>query len=54
MLYVAGSKQAYKCDCGSNCFTLTNMAGRFRHYICNGCNKTYVGEGDDEQQQHTG
>jgi hypothetical protein len=40
MLYVGGSKQSFRCECGANVFRLRDDG---RHE-CNGCGALYVGK----------
>ena len=40
MLYVDGSKTAFRCSCGANVFTKLGN----KRYQCNGCREIYIGE----------
>jgi hypothetical protein len=53
MLYIAGSKIAFRCECGCNVFHRIPSQDDMRHYMCNGCRLTYSeatdeGKGIDE------
>ena len=40
MVYVAGSKRSFRCDCGCNVFTKHQN----NKMICNSCGTSYTGE----------
>lgn len=42
MLYLAGSKTSWRCECGCNVFRRT--PAREKKYKCNSCGSVYVGE----------
>lgn len=42
MLYVGGSKLAFRCSCGCNVFTRAPDGGQ--HYYCNSCRSYYSGD----------
>lgn len=41
MLFIGGSKDAYRCHCGANVFHRLPDADDNHHYECNGCHATY-------------
>ena len=43
MLYVDGSKTAFRCACGCNVFQRIVEDGRDK-FECNSCHDTYIGE----------
>lgn len=44
MIYVNGSKIAYRCTCGSNVFSLYKEPDGRQYYECHGCWTVYRGE----------
>lgn len=44
MLYVDGSKTAFRCPCGANVFSHMKSDDRGEYYECNGCHTIYTGE----------
>lgn len=47
MLYVSGSKTAFRCTCGANVFShMKDDDGEY--YECHGCHTIYRGEKDDD------
>ena len=48
LLHVAGSKIAFRCECGCNVFRKGVTPGT---YICNGCRERYFTEEYNDQKQ---
>lgn len=44
MIYLQGGSRSFRCECGSNVFTVIGAAGNGLRYRCNGCRATYTGE----------
>lgn len=42
MLFIGGSSQATRCDCGTNVFTRQEDQGSEHVYKCNGCGALYA------------
>jgi hypothetical protein len=43
MLYVDGSKAAFRCECGANVFKKIGETDYVVKYTCNGCGARYEG-----------